>query len=81
MAHTLAVLKSFSDDELTTQYDAHAKNTVVGTNHYLEELRYREQSRIAVRMEQTTNQIWWFTFVVTVSTIISTALTARALFR
>jgi hypothetical protein len=51
-----------------------AAPSAVGINYYLDELRYREQSKI-------TNQIWWFTIVVTVATVVSTGFTILFFFK
>jgi hypothetical protein len=73
MSKNYSSLKSMRYEDLIKLHDdaANPKGaapTAVGINYYLDELRYREQSKI-------TNQIWWFTLVVTVATIFSIILT------
>ena len=48
-AHKWADLKELSDDELIAEHDAVAENTAVGAQHYLDELRYRQQACVADR--------------------------------
>lgn len=74
MSEFFTELKKLSDTKLIETHDAKAHSTMVGTQHYLDELRYREQSKM-------TNQIWWFTAVVTIATLISTALTILMYFK
>ena len=62
MSNNYGSLKILTDAELIRQHDNVAQHTVVGIQYYLDELRYREQSKI-------TNQIWWFTMVVTFATL------------
>lgn len=45
MAETLEELRGLSDDEIVRKHDQLAGNTVVGTNHYLQELDRRDQER------------------------------------
>ena len=73
-AQRWADLKSLSDAELIARYDAQSGSTVVGTQHYLDELRYREQSRIASSVERFTKQIWWLTLIITLATIVNVVL-------
>ncbi len=54
-AHKWADLKELSDDELIAEHDAVAENTAVGTQHYLDELRYRQQACVA----EATGQFRW----------------------
>ncbi len=74
MAHTWAGLKELSDNELIAEHDDSAKNTVVGTRHYLDELRYRQQSRVASKLEGFTKWIFWLTVVVTLATVANVAV-------
>ena len=70
-ARTLRELTSLSEDKLIDDHDALAKNTVVGISYYLEELRYRRQSRTNSALEKLTKRIYWLTVVVTVATIFN----------
>ena len=54
-AHKWADLKELSDDELIAEHDAVAEHTAVGTQHYLDELRYRQQACVA----EATGQFRW----------------------
>ena len=49
MAHKWADLKKLSDDELIAEHDAVAGYMQIGRIYYLDELRYRQQSRNATR--------------------------------
>ena len=79
-AQTWADLKALSDDELIARHDAQSGSTVVGTNHYLDELRYREQSRIALNVACFTKQIWWLTLIVTLATVVNVFVSIVPLF-
>ena len=74
MARKLAALKALTDDELIAEHDELVGNTGVGTRYYLDELRYREQSRVASSVERFTKWIWRLTFVVTLATVINLAV-------
>ncbi len=67
MAHSIAELKKLTSEQIIEKHDGAAAHTMVGVQYYLDELRYREQSKI-------TDQIWWFTLVVTVATLVGTIL-------
>jgi hypothetical protein len=71
-------LRAASDDELIATYDEIAKNTVVGTAFYLEELQRREAMRISRSMWRLTWWIFGFTAVVTVATVVNVVLFVRA---
>lgn len=71
MVHTWAELKNLSEDELIAQHDRLAKTTVVGTGHYLEELRYRHHARVAFQMRNLTWAILGLTVIVTIATIVN----------
>ncbi len=45
MARTHGELRALSDEELIRQHDELAKGTLVGLNHYREELARREQNK------------------------------------
>lgn len=76
MARSLADLRALSEDELIAQHDEQAKNTVVGIQYYLDELRYREQSRIAANVEKFTRCILWLTVVVVIATVVNVGVVA-----
>lgn len=71
MASSLEELKSMTDEQLIEKHDSLAGYTSVGINYYLAEMRHREQSKVADRMELLTRRIWWLTVVVTLSTILN----------
>ena len=75
-ALTLRDLKALTDEELIERHDKDAKNTVVGVDYYLEELRYREQSRIAQAIKDMTGHIRLMTFVIVVMTAVILVMTA-----
>ena len=77
--HKWADLKNLSDDELIAEYDVRAKHTGVGTQFYADELRYREQSRVAGKLEKFTRQIFWLTVVVTLATVVNIAVAIKDL--
>lgn len=74
MSETMAELRELDEDELIKRHDRNAKNAVVGLQHYLDELRYREQSRIVESTKTLTKYIFWLTLVVTVATIFNVAV-------
>lgn len=69
MAHSIEELKKLSDDELIRKHDEEAKNTVVGTRYYVDEIRYREQARLTSVMLRLTVAIFVLTGIVTVATL------------
>ena len=70
-AHKWANLKELSDDELIAEHDAVAENTAVGAQHYLDELRYRQQACVAERIKNLTKVILVLTGIVTIATIVN----------
>lgn len=71
MSETIAELRLLDDDELIERHDRSAEHTVVGVQHYLDELRYRQQSRIVEKTETLTKYILWLTAVVTFLTVVN----------
>jgi hypothetical protein len=69
MAEGIVELKKLSDAELMRRHDELAKNTVVGTAHYLDELRARDNARLSLSVERMTKYIFWLTFVMAVATL------------
>jgi len=69
MAHSIEELKKLSDDELIRKHDEEAKNTVVGTQYYVDEIRYREQAKLTSVMLRLTVAIFVLTGIVTVATL------------
>ena len=75
MATSVAELRSMTDEQLIAIHDKIAQSTVVGTNHYLEELGRRDQQRSADAVVRMTKHIRDFTFVMTFCTVVILALT------
>src|SRR5690349_20110652 len=77
IAVSLRELRGFSDDEVPRSYDEAAKNTVVGTQFYLDELRRRQDVRYAetllvltTRMTTGTEEIRGLTRRVTAAAVV-----------
>ncbi len=77
---SLTELRAMSDDELIEKHDLLAKNTIVGTQHFLDEVARREQSKQTEAMLSYTRRITWMTVVITLATIINLVI-AYLLFR
>ena len=73
MAESVHNLRTLSDNELIKQHDSLARNTVVGTQHYLDELNRRDHIRQTEAMLILTKWIARMTVVITVATILSVA--------
>ena len=69
MAHSMEELKKLSDAELIRRHDEEARHTVVGTQYYVDEVRYREQARLTGVMLRLTVAIFVLTGIVTVATL------------
>jgi len=76
VAETIEELRSLSDDELIRRHDALAGNTVVGTQHYLDELTRRDVVRQGERMEKLTRSINILTIAIAIATFVGVVLTA-----
>ncbi len=79
MAETIEELRSLTAKEIIKRHDQRAGNTVVGTQHYLNELARRDAVRQGERMERLTKSINRLTWVVTGATIIGVILTLISL--
>ena len=77
--YTMAQLKRRSDEQIMAAYDVAVEQTIVGADYYLEELRRREQTRVAAEVKRFTRWIFWLTLVVTVATIINVVIASLAL--
>jgi hypothetical protein len=77
---SLKELRAMSDDQLIEAHDRLARNTVVGTQHFLDEIARREQSRQTEAMLSYTRWITWMTGIVTLATIVNLVI-AYLLFR
>ena len=58
MARPLGDLKAMPYDQLVAGHDAAARNTMVGVNYYLEEIRFRDQSIVAQEVHNLTKRIF-----------------------
>ena len=47
MAHPIRELKKLSDAELIRKHDEEARHTVIGTQYYVDEIRYRQRKAYA----------------------------------
>jgi len=77
MSETLRDLRALSDDDLVKRYDELAKNTVVGTNHYLQELTRRDQNRQTQAMLRYTRWVAIMTGVITIATVVNVVVLLR----
>ncbi len=80
MAETIEQLRNVPDEEVIRRHDSMAQNTVVGTQHYLNELARRDAVRQGERMERLTVSINRLTWVIMAATIFGIILTAANLY-
>ena len=78
MTESYSELKKLSDEELIRQHDLHAPKTVVGTRHFLDELRSRENGRVSLSVERMTKHIFWLTCMIGVATLVQLGLVVFA---
>ena len=71
MASPLKDLRALTDDELIRRHDAAAQHTVVGTNHYLQELARRDQERQTRSTNRLNVVMTVLTFVTAVEAVVS----------
>ena len=76
MARKWQDIRSLTDEALIAAHDRESATTVVGIQYYMDELRYRnqsriveDQSRIAARVEKLKLCILWLTAIVTIATL------------
>ena len=74
MSETVKALRELPDDELVRLHDRHAKSTVVGTRHYLDELNRRYQERQTASILRFTKWITLMTVVITFATLVNLGL-------
>jgi len=60
-----------TDDQLIETHDDLAKNTVVGTQHFLDEIARREQAKQTEAILSYTRWMTWLTVIITVATIVN----------
>jgi hypothetical protein len=70
MAESIAELKKLTDEEIIRKHDEIARHTAVGTSHYLQELRDRENSKLAGSVERLTHKIFLLTVLMAVATFV-----------
>jgi hypothetical protein len=68
---TLQELRSMTDDQLVETHDNLAKHTGVGTQHFLDEIARREQTKQTEAILSYTRWMTWLTVIITVATIIN----------
>ncbi len=78
MAPSYQQLLDMSDEQLIAAHDRAARNTALGLNYYLEELRRRAVDRQTHHMIELTEAIKRLTRVMTVLTFVSVVLGALA---
>jgi CHASE3 domain sensor protein len=81
MSHRISDLKAMSDEELVLQHDKTSSNTVMGVQYFLDELRGRENERIAQKMATIADRMWWLSVVVSVATIVGTVFAVLAYYK
>ena len=79
MSESLNDLRALPDDELARRHDSHARNTAVGTRHYLDELNRRDQERQTKAMLDLTKSINRMTVVITIATILGAGISTAML--
>ncbi len=75
MSFTWQQLKTLSDEELVECHDLQARNTAVGVNFYLAELRHRDLKRLAESQQLTAESMERMTKWIARLTILIAALT------
>lgn len=69
---SLKEFREMSDDQLIENHNLlAAKGTTVGTQHFLDEIARREQSKQTDAMLSYTRWITWMTVIVTLATIVN----------
>src|SRR5215212_8308407 len=79
VAETIEELRSLSTEEIIRRHDKQAQYTIVGTQHYLDELARRDAEEQGRRMEALTRSITYLTWAIAIATFIGVALTAWTL--
>jgi hypothetical protein len=74
MVRSIAELKATDEEELIREHDEIALNTVSGTSYYLDELRSRDNAKLAQSMDRFTRKIFWLTVVMAVATLVQLSL-------
>ena len=74
MSESLRQLRSTSLEDLVAKHDEHAKQTVVGTQHYLDEIHRRDNERTGNTIKSLTWVISAMTLVMMIATIANVIL-------
>lgn len=78
MVRSIAELKKTNTEDLIREHDLIAANTVSGTAYYLDELRSRDNSKLAQSMDRFTRNIFWLTVVMAIATLVQLALALQS---
>ena len=73
MAYSIKQLRELSDEKLIAQHDEKAKNTVVGTKYYMEELDRRSR-------ERNDKAMFKLTVISAITSILAVVLSVIAVF-
>lgn len=86
MSHTINKLRHLSDDQLIKEHDEKAKNTVVGTKYYMEELDRRSRERnekamheLAVKSQKLATRTYWQSWISVAASVLALIISAIAL--
>lgn len=80
MSYSIEKLRSLKDEELITQHDSHAQNTMVGVNYYLDELDRRSRERAVQASDRLARSSFRLTIASTVLSVVATVAAVLALF-
>ncbi len=69
MVRSIAELRKTPDEVLVAEHDAHARNTVVGTGYYMDELERRSRERATEASNRLARRGFWLAVVSTVSSL------------
>jgi len=81
MVRSIKTLRESPDEQLIAEHDEQAKNTVVGTQYYLDELNRRVQQRALEAADRLARRVFWLTIVNTVFAVIAAVAAVIALFK
>jgi hypothetical protein len=79
MSEKIADLRALTDDEIISRHDVAARNTSVGVNFYLDELRRREQVRAIEASNRLARRAFWLgvtNTVLALAAVIATVIAA-----
>jgi hypothetical protein len=75
MSEKIADLRALTDDEIISRHDVIARNTSVGVNFYLDELRRREQARAIAASNRLARAAFWLTVANTALALVAIIVT------